>query len=121
MRPLSSPLLESDFTVEQALRRVESHSADIYLVRMTPSGWSAIGREELKKRLGEGKGEHSLRSVLTYKELPPLYPDLPLDMALRHVQEAPLIPVVNRADSQKLEGVLTADSVLERYQSGTQE
>jgi CIC family chloride channel protein len=116
MRTLDSPMLDSDLTVEEALGRVDNAPDEVFLVRLTPSGYSSVGRDELRKRLGEGKGEHSLRSVLTHKPLPQLYPDLPLDVALRHVQEAPLIPVVNRADSGKLEGVLSAEAVLARYQ-----
>ena len=46
-----------------------------------------------------------------------LYPDLPLDAALRCVSEAELIPVVNRANLRELEGVVTRDDVLARYQA----
>jgi predicted transcriptional regulator len=38
-------------------------------------------------------------------------------MALRYVNEWPLVPVVSRANFGKLEGVISRDNVLERYQS----
>lgn len=47
--------------------------------------------------------------------LPYLHPDLPLKMALRYVQAAPLVPVVHRADFRKLEGVISQPDVLNRY------
>ena len=49
--------------------------------------------------------------------LPSLYPDLPLDSALRYVNDYPLIPIVNRADSRRLEGVISRDSVFKKYGS----
>jgi CIC family chloride channel protein len=65
----------------------------------------------------EGKGELTLASVLSKQSLPSLYPDLPLDSALRYVNDYPLIPVVNRADSHRLEGVISRDSVFKKYGS----
>ena len=65
----------------------------------------------------EGKRDLTLTSVLPTQRLPYLYPDLPLDSALRHVSHYELIPVVNRADSRELEGVVTRDHVLARYQA----
>jgi len=44
---------------------------------------------------------------------------LPLDAALRCVSESELIPVVNRANLRKLEGVVTREDVLARYQADT--
>jgi chloride channel protein, CIC family len=49
--------------------------------------------------------------------LPSLFPDLPLDSALRYVNDYPVIPVVNRADSRRLEGVVSRESVFEKYGS----
>jgi hypothetical protein len=54
---------------------------------------------------------------MSAQTLPSLYPDLPLDTALRFVNNVPFIPVVNRADSRKLEGLLSSESVFTRYQS----
>jgi hypothetical protein len=59
----------------------------------------------------------SLRSVLSIRQLPSLFPDLPLDVALRYINSVPLIPVVNRADQRKLEGIISSEAVLKRYQA----
>jgi CIC family chloride channel protein len=53
--------------------------------------------------------------VLTAPALPSLYPDLPLDSALRYVNEYPLVPVVHRANSRQLEGVISRESVFRKY------
>jgi hypothetical protein len=71
--------------------------------------------------VSEGKGALSLRSVLPIRQLPHLHPDQPLDMALRYVKEWPLVPVVSRANFDQLEGVISQDNVLKRYQSSESE
>jgi len=83
---------------------------------MQPSGWNTISRDLLDRLLQEGKGEHTLASVISAQTLPCLYPDLPLDAALRYVNQFPLVPVVNRADSRRLEGTISRDAVFTRYQ-----
>ena len=47
--------------------------------------------------------------------LPCLYPDLALEAALRYVNQARLVPVVNRANSRNLEGVICSEPVLKKY------
>ena len=86
-----------------------------YLVRMHPTGWSTITREQLQRLFHEGKGELTLGSVLPPHPLPVLYPDLPLDSALRYVNDAALVPVINRANSLHLEGVVSRHSVFRKY------
>ena len=38
-----------------------------------------------------------------------------LDSALRYMNDYPLIPIVNRANSHQLEGVISRDSVFQKY------
>jgi len=71
----------------------------------------------LQRLFREGKGELTLGSVLPSPSLPSLYPDLPLDSALRYVNDYPLVPVVNRADARRLEGVVSRESVFKKYGS----
>jgi hypothetical protein len=39
----------------------------------------------------------------------------PLEVALRYVNQLRLVPVVNRADSRNLEGVISSEAVLKKY------
>ena len=84
-------------------------------MRMQPTGWSSVSKDEIAARLQEGKGSETVEAVLTGDPVPSLHPDLPLDTALRYVDRWPLVPVVNRADLSELEGVITEKDVLERY------
>ena len=115
MHAPAGPVLNSVDTVEQVYQRVHQSPESIFLVRLSPSGWSAITRESVLKLRGEGKGEFTLGSVVSGKRLPHLHPDLPLDAALRHLHEAPLLPVLNRADFRQLEGVISQQNVLDSY------
>jgi CIC family chloride channel protein len=47
---------------------------------------------------------------------PLLFPDMPLDSAIPYLSRWPVLPVQNRATRGTLEGVVTLDDVLGRYQ-----
>ena len=118
MQPVALPILDDDEPLAQVLRHIGESSSNNLLVRLSPSGWSAITRKKIQTMVNEGKGELSLRSVLPIRPLPWLHPDQPLHMALRYVNESPVVPVVSRADLSKLEGVVSREDVLNRYKSG---
>jgi CIC family chloride channel protein len=117
MLPVPATILSAQEYVDANARRVKDSADSTFLVRMHPSGWSAITRDQLQRLFLEGKGELTLASVLPPQTLPSLFPDLPLDSALRYVNDYPVIPVVNRADSRRLEGVISRESVFEKYGS----
>lgn len=115
MHPVEGPVLDGDKTVDQALAEVGHTKDEDLLVRLNPSGWNSVTRETLRKMAAEGKGSTKLATLLPDQQLPYLHPDLPLEMALRYVDRWPIVPVVNRADFRKLEGVVSQRGVLERY------
>ena len=108
-------ILSAEDYVDANAHRVQDSTESVFLVRLHPTGWNVISRELLLRLFQEGKGEHTLGSLLPVQTLPSLYPDLPLDAALRYVNHFPLVPVVNRADSHQLEGVVSRDSVFQKY------
>ncbi len=117
MLPVPAIILNAQDYVDANARRIQDSTDSTFLVRLHPSGWKTITREHLLRLFHEGKGESTLGSVLAQKSLPGLYPDLPLDSALRYVNDYPLIPVVNRANSTQLEGIISRDSVFQKYGS----
>ncbi len=116
MFPVPTVILSAQDYVDANFHRVQNSAEAVFLVRMHPSGWTATTREQLQRLYREGKGELTLASVLPAQSLPSLYPDLPLDSALRYVNDYLLIPVVNRADSKRLEGVVSRESVFKKYE-----
>jgi CIC family chloride channel protein len=117
MLSVPTTILNAEDYVDANARRIQDSTDSTFLVRMHPSGWSTVSRDQLQRFFQEGKGELTLASVLPPQSLPSLYPDLPLDAALRYVNVYPLVPVVNRADSRQLEGVVSRDSVFTKYGS----
>jgi CIC family chloride channel protein len=115
MLPPPAIILSAADYIDAAARRVEDSTETSFPVRLQPSGWSIVTRELILRRMKEGKGEHSLGSLISAQPLPSLFPDLPLDAALRFVQRYPMIPVVNRANPQKLEGIISSQSVFAKY------
>jgi chloride channel protein, CIC family len=109
------PVLNADDTVERALKVSAQAMQDTVLVRLKPSGWSDVSKAELAELQKVGRAGEKLGAVLTGDPIPSLHPDLPLDTALRYLDRWPLVPVVNRANLSKIEGVITQRDVLERY------
>ncbi len=115
MRPMTGPVLDAEELLADALQSTDKSPNAVLLVRLSSTAWSSVTRQELKAMVQEGKGDLTLASVLTSREIPFLHPDHPLDMALRYVDRWPLVPVVSRADFRKLEGVISEKDVLRRY------
>jgi CIC family chloride channel protein len=115
MRAATGPILDAEETLERAFQRVDEKTPDVLLVRLRPTGWSSITKQNLETMIKEGKSGQTLSSVLAGRQIPYLHPDHSLDMALRYVDRWPLVPVVNRADFSKLEGVISEHDVLTRY------
>lgn len=118
MRPGAGIVL-GDGDSAELLREAEASKSSQFLVWRHADGWRAISQEELRQQAaaestgastGVSKGEAPGRGPL-----PQLYPDQPLDEALRLMGNWPVVPVVNRANLEKLEGILSVDDILETY------
>jgi CIC family chloride channel protein len=117
MQPVKDPVLDADDILSVALEQAEQATADDFLVRIKPAGWNAVSKQQLKTMASEGKGTMSLRSLLPVGQISFLHPDQPLDAAMPYLQRWGLVPVVSRADYQKLEGVISQRDVLDRYRA----
>ena len=115
MRAVEGVVLDAQETVEQALEKSETAEEEEFLVKLSPSGWNSVSKQQLRALVDEGKGGASLGSQLPIRQIPSLHPDMALETALRYVDRWPLVPVVSRADVRRLEGVISQRDVLERY------
>ena len=98
------PLLDQPATVD---------GAQVLLWKRNGS-WMIAARQELRQTAANGG---STESVAAKGPLPQLYPDQHLDEALRVIGDWPMVPVVNRANLEKIEGVISVDDVLHKYRS----
>src|SRR6202166_3201746 len=74
MHPPEGPVLDAQETVDQALRTSEASSAEVLLIRLNPTGWGSITKQELDTMIKEGKGGQTLSSVLAGRQIPYLHP-----------------------------------------------
>ncbi|HEX5434935.1 MAG TPA: chloride channel protein, partial [Candidatus Angelobacter sp.] len=109
-------VLDAEQTIVQAVQQLQGNEAENILVRRHHTGWNTITSRELRTMLSEGNGQLSVMTILPMREVPYLHPDQSLDVAMRYVYSWPVLPVVSRADLGKLEGVISKEDVLKRYQ-----
>ena len=132
LQPVNVPVLQGSASITDAIQSLaqyaESKAASVVLVQCGGGLWYAAKREELDAILsqataaaaGNPPGESQTKSTLAERlgpeRTPVLFPDLPLSSALPHFQRWPLLPVTNRAMRGSLEGVVSLQDVLNRYQ-----
>jgi CIC family chloride channel protein len=115
MQPVECPVLDMEKTLNQALEELDHAESEQLLVRLSPTGWGRLSKQELLTMAKDGNRTTTLGALLPIPPVPYLHPDHPLETALRYVDRWPLVPVVSRADFRQLEGVVTQRHVLERY------
>ncbi len=112
MREEPPLVLDAATPVGEALAAVEAAGTPAALVRRAGGGWSCLPRERLAEA---GPPEARLAEAIELPVCPRLYPDMPVDMALRLLGSYPLLPVASRTDRDRLVGVLTLEDVHRAY------
>jgi CIC family chloride channel protein len=116
MRAPRTPLLTGEEPVQIALRELEQSTEPLLLFRLPDGAWRGVTRKQLAELVDHGDAELPLKSALAQDSLAPLlHPDHPLDTALRHIYDWPLLPVVHRADPSQLQGVVSLPDILTAY------
>lgn len=122
LRPVTVPVLQGTETIANTIESLKQYEdmkeVAVVLVHTLDGFWYAATHEELEAIFSEGAAERdgSLEERLGSERTPILFPDLPLSSALPHFQRWPLLPITNRAMHGALEGVVSLDDVLRRYQ-----
>ena len=94
-----------------AERAAQSPEPVLLVRRRAFNTWLSIRRDTLRS-----SPPHSLIAhILPGESLPVLFPDIALETAIRKLHGHEVVPVINRADPSKLEGVLTLDLVLKAF------
>ncbi len=112
MRPPVGQILKADMPLREAQERVRGSSQEFLVVGLGGEDWAGISRAKLLDLIPNS--EVWLSHVVT-GTIPYLHPDHPLDTALRVMGEWPLLPVVHRANLQRLLGVVSLDDVMRAY------
>jgi CIC family chloride channel protein len=132
LQAVTVPVLQGSETIADSARsfvQYEDKTAPVVLIHCSDGLWYAAKREELEALFSEAtiaaSGESplapsddgsTLEERLGSERTPILFPDLPLSSALPHFQRWSLLPVSNRAMRGSLEGLVSLQDVLNRYQ-----
>ena len=118
MRPYAPAILRPGDTVAAALAGLRAEDGEFLLLHQGGGLWGGVSRTRLREAEAAGGGDRAVGPLME-ATLSPLHPDHALEAALRLVQEWwPLVPVVHRADANRLVGVLSLADVLETYRRG---
>lgn len=79
--------------------------------------WRLIDREDLKQLAEDRTQTHAVADVKAKGPLPTLFPDQTLEEALQLVGDWQVLPVVNRADGSKLEGIIALADILRAFRN----
>jgi chloride channel protein, CIC family len=130
IQPVTVPVLQGSESVEATVKSLaqygESKDVSVVLIHCPDGLWYAATREELEALASPSGDDETVASAnraavtlagrLGQERTPVLFPDLPLSSALPHFQRWPLLPVTNRAMRGSLEGAVSLQDVLSRYQ-----
>ena len=117
LRPSDVPVLSGSDSIEALSATMAATNATALLVHLWDGSWYAMSRDELTGATATLTGDTPIEHVLKPDRTPMLFPDLRLDNTLHYFPRWPLLPVLNRANKNKLEGVVTLEDVLKRYQN----
>ena len=117
LRPLDVPVVSGSEPIEAVSATISFDDTPTFLVQLWDGSWYAMIQDELIAAAATMTGSTPIERALKPDRTPLLFPDLPLDTALRYFSRWQLLPVLNRANKNKLEGVITLEDVLGRYQN----
>jgi CIC family chloride channel protein len=112
----ASQWLSAEITVREALERVRSSEFRTWLVTDRRGVVGVINLSRLERELAEG-ADKKLGELVAGLVFPHVHADQGLDLALERMgaNQIEILPVVNRADVHKLEGIVTLRQVLDAY------
>jgi chloride channel protein, CIC family len=109
-------LLPAEITVREALERVRLSEVRAWLVTDRRGVVGVVNLSSLERELAEG-ADKKVGELIDELVFPHVHPDQGLDLALERMgaNRIEILPVVNRADVHKLEGIVTLRDVLDAY------
>jgi len=112
----ASQVLPAEITVREALERVRSSEFRTCLVTDRRGVIGVISLSWLERELAEG-ADKKIGELVDALVFPHVHTDQGLELALERMgaNQIEILPVVNRADVHKLEGIVTLRDVLDAY------
>ena len=115
----ASQLLPAEMTVRDALEHIRptASSPEAFRTWLVADRRGVIGVLDLARLEGEASADKQLCELIDALAFPHIHADQGLDLALERMgrDQLEILPVVNRADVHKLEGIVTLRDVLDAY------
>jgi CIC family chloride channel protein len=115
MRSGAAVVMPGSMRVAESFERLRTKNVEHCLVSVYGKGWFWAKKDDLEKAIEDGDSDKTLYRALPLRTVVRLYPDLSLDSALRLLGNYPILPVVSRANSNQLLGVITLSDVHGAY------
>ena len=117
LRPFDGQVFVGSEPAAVIAAKVQEEKEEVALIRTARNRWYVLPAADLPKLVqASTRVDQPIEELLPDDRAPFLYPDLPLNETLAHFNRWPLLPIVNRAVSGLLEGVVSQADVLKCYQ-----
>jgi CIC family chloride channel protein len=113
----ATEFLPAEMSVQQAVESVRTSKFRAWPVMDQGNIVGVLARSALESANDDGRKEQDVLGLVETLEFPHVHADHALHLALERMSQAriDILPVVNRADVHKLEGIVTLRDVLDSY------
>jgi CIC family chloride channel protein len=117
LRPFDGQVFVGSDPAAVIAGKIQEEKEEVALIRCARNRWYVLPAADLPKLVqASARVDQPIEELLPDDRAPFLYPDLPLNETLAHFNRWPILPIVNRAVSGLLEGVVSQADVLKCYQ-----
>ncbi len=116
LRPVNFPIFPGTATLQEVSAQLAVADAPILLVNLRDGSWYSMTRNEYTSAAATQTPDTPLERTLKPDRAPLLFPDMPLDSSIPYLARWPVLPIQNRASKGTLEGIVSLEDVLGRYQ-----
>ncbi len=121
MRPADAVVCEPGEPITEIAKRAEAMPEHALLLRMRPGEWWLLDREDVMRLAPDASPTVTAIRAKSKGPVPYLFPDQTLSEALVVMADWAVLPVANRADLAKLEGILTLEDTLKAFRKAPKE
>ena len=113
----TTEVLPAEMTVREALKAARSSGFHAWPVTYERRVVGVISLAQLEQAMVNGEEKSLLKGLINAQHFPHVHADQPLHLALERMGEAKLdiLPVVSRANTRHLEGIVRLSDVLDLY------
>ena len=108
-------------TVAEVARRAEAKPGAPLMVYAQAGEWRLLDRDEIVRLAAQAPGDGKISDASSKGPLPFLFRDQSLEEALHSMGDWPALPVVNRGDLARLEGIITLADILRAFRNASME